>query len=338
MTGNVLLVDDDERFLRFLESALNEYQDRFRVLLAGDGVLAQEQLARHPIALVVTDLQMPRMDGLSLLAHVTEQYPDIPVIVLSASGSPESERLVTQGGAVGYLEKPFLVEALAEKVLSALARQEDGGTLHGVSSAMFLQLIRMEQRSCTIRLADRARGLRGTLFFLDGELIDARFGVLRGEPAAQELFAWRDVDLVIQSGCVGDHRRRIQRSLDAVLLDAMRAQDEAAEPASAAGSTPAAGEREAPVEGAVQRIRGRLAALLGPRWGSPDVRVDDSARELITAIGHLGRLFRLGRFQVAHFAGSRGPDTLVVATEPAVIVELHRKAPRDRILEALRES
>jgi len=337
MTRDILLVDDDQQLLLFVKSALEKYRDKFGVLLAGDGVAAQEQLTRHPVSLVVTDLKMPRMDGLALLAHVMEHFPDIPVVVLTAFSTPEMERLAKQGGAVGYLEKPFLVEKLAEKILAALEREADGGTLHSVSSAMFLQLIRMEQRSCTIRLTDRAKGHQGTLFFLEGELIDARVGVLQGERAAQEVFGWKDVNLAIQNTCAGDHRRRIHRGLETVLLDAMRVRDEAAGAAKEAPSAARPPERRPAGEDLVQRIRGRVESLLGPRYGSPMVRVDDSARGLVSASEELGRLFGLGRFQVAHFARREGPETLLVAADPAVTVELDRKAPRDRILDALRD-
>jgi len=337
MIPQILLVDDDQQLLLFLKGALEKYGDRFDVLLAGDGVVAQEQLARHPVALVVTDLKMPRMDGLALLAYMMEHYPDIPVIVLTAFSTPEMERMATQGGAYGYLEKPFLVETLVEKVLAALEREADGGTLHGVSSAMFLQLIRMEQRTCTIRLTDRATSERGILFFLEGDLIDARLGGRQGEDAAQEIFTWKDVNLVIQNACAGDQRRRIERGLEAILLDAMRVRDEAAVPVVAAREAQLLAEDEPTGEDAVQRVRDRLGTLLGSRYECPVVRTNDTARPLTSAIGELGRTFSLGRFQVAHFARNQGSDTLLLAAEPPVAVELPRKAPRDRLLDALRE-
>ena len=198
MIKKVLIVDDDQEMLLSLKEGLEKYDETFSVLMAGDGLIAVEKLKRHPISLVVTDLKMPRMDGFGLLSHIMEEYPDIPVIMITGYSTPDMEKLARDGGAVGYIEKPFMLENLARKVLTALRKESEGGTLHSVSSGMFLQLIEMEQKTCTIRLVDKSSGRQGVLFFHEGDLLDARVNGSQGETAAYEIFSWEEVNLSIQ--------------------------------------------------------------------------------------------------------------------------------------------
>ncbi|MGE5256281.1 MAG: response regulator, partial [Hyphomicrobiales bacterium] len=201
MIRTVLLVDDDREMLLSLREGFRRYADSMSVLLAGDGLEALEALKRQDISLVVTDLKMPRMDGFELLATIMGNYPDIPVIIITGFSTPDMEQLARQGGAVGFIAKPFLIENLARQILSMLRRETEGGTLHNVSSGMFLQLIEMEQKTCTIRLEDKTGGKRGALFFVGGELFDARVGNLQGEVAAYDIFSWEHVSLSIQNDC-----------------------------------------------------------------------------------------------------------------------------------------
>ena len=152
MIKKVLIVDDDQEMLLSLKEGLGRYNATFSVLLAGDGLLALEKLKKKTISLVVTDLRMPRMDGFALLSEIMEHYPDIPVIIITGYSTPEMEQLAQEGGAIGYVEKPFMIDDLAQKILGTLRKESEGGTLHSVSSGMFLQLIEMEQKTCTIRL------------------------------------------------------------------------------------------------------------------------------------------------------------------------------------------
>ena len=165
MIRKVLFVDDDLEMLQALKEGLGKYRETFTVKLAKDGLGALDQLQKHLISLVVTDLKMPRMDGFNLLAKIMENYPDIPVIIITGYSTPEMKRLAQEGGAVGYISKPFLIEDLARQIMKTLRKESDGGTLHSVSSGMFLQLIEMEERTCTIRLVDKASGKGGGIVF-----------------------------------------------------------------------------------------------------------------------------------------------------------------------------
>jgi CheY-like chemotaxis protein len=328
----VLIVDDDRELLGYVGTSLQKFRDRFSVVEASDGLAAQEQLRRHRISLVVTDLKMPRVDGLGLLAYIMAHYPDIPVIVLTAVSTAELERTARRGGAIAYLEKPFLVSDLAEKILAALARQADGGTLHGVSSGMFLQLIRLEQRTCTIRLTGKDKGLHGALFFLEGELVDARAGELQGEAAAREIFRWKEVNLAIQNRCAADHPRRISASLEALLLDALRQGDEAS-PSGAPSPPRPAGSTDPAVQ-----VRALVDRAMGGRSGVLDVYLDPEAQPRAGILAELGDRLGLGPLLAAHFSRHTATDAVLLAGSPPVTLQVDRKANTGRLLQVLMEA
>lgn len=225
MVKKVLIVDHDKETIRILKKGLKKYSQRFSILTADDGINAVEMLKRNKVSLVITDLEMPRMDGLSLLAHVTEHYPDISTIVITDYTSTAKEKLAREKGAVGYIEKPLIIEDLAKNITTILKKEEDGGVLHGVAPGTFLQLVEMEQKTCTIRLIDDKSGSRGVLFFKEGELLDARTDGLYGIKAAYKILAWDEATLSIQEACSLE-KNKIHADLQAVLLEAMRLKDE----------------------------------------------------------------------------------------------------------------
>lgn len=115
----VLLVDDDPG-VRF---ALTEVlADRgYRVITAGSG--AQALTLLDGVDVVVTDLSMPGMDGLELVAQICARSPGLPVILLTAHGSENMVRIASSRGACGCLSKPFDIDEIARVIEQARARR-----------------------------------------------------------------------------------------------------------------------------------------------------------------------------------------------------------------------
>jgi len=107
MIKNVVMVDDDREMLSAVQEGLEKYQETFSLITAGNGLEAIDYLEKNTVSLVVTDLKMPEMDGFSLLAHIMEHYPYIPVITVTGYSTPEMEKLSKEGGSIGYIKKPF---------------------------------------------------------------------------------------------------------------------------------------------------------------------------------------------------------------------------------------
>ncbi|HEX5691545.1 MAG TPA: response regulator, partial [Roseiflexaceae bacterium] len=81
-----------------------------------DGVMALEQLARNHCDLVITDMNMPRMDGMELIQAIRRDYASIYVIMITAFGTPDTEKQALRMGANDYLAKPFDFEELERRV------------------------------------------------------------------------------------------------------------------------------------------------------------------------------------------------------------------------------
>ena len=114
----VLLIDDDESLRRVVEYNLQE--EGYRVLMAPDGTSGLQTFQANPVDLVLTDVRMPEMNGLDLLARVKAIQPDLPVIMLTAHGTINSAVEAMKLGAFDYLTKPFNREQLKAAVRQAL--------------------------------------------------------------------------------------------------------------------------------------------------------------------------------------------------------------------------
>src|SRR5215510_3015999 len=122
----VLIVDDEKLFLSCLVEGLSVFSDEFDVSTAENGKEALQILAARPIDIVVTDLRMPVMDGFGLIAEMTKSHPQVPIIVMTAFGTPRIEEQIREFHAFKYLEKPIELEMLAEQVRSGLSQLAEG--------------------------------------------------------------------------------------------------------------------------------------------------------------------------------------------------------------------
>jgi DNA-binding NtrC family response regulator len=118
-----ILVVDDEASARSGLSKLLE-QEGYQVETAADGALALQAISESPPALIVTDLKMPNLDGMGLLAKLGEQGVAIPVIVTTAFGEVSVAVQAMRAGAEDYLTKPIDFDALLLSVERTLQRRE----------------------------------------------------------------------------------------------------------------------------------------------------------------------------------------------------------------------
>mgnify|MGYP002631502229 CR=1 FL=1 len=115
-----ILVVDDAAVDRQLVSRLLEKERDWEVTLAADGVEALEQLALENFELVLTDMQMPRLDGLKLVSAIKKKYPLIPVVLMTSAGSEEIAVQALQAGASSYVPKRQLVAELRDVIRRVL--------------------------------------------------------------------------------------------------------------------------------------------------------------------------------------------------------------------------
>jgi len=341
MKKNVLIVDDDQEMLVALENGFSKYGDTFVVITAEDGRIAIEKLKGNTISLIVTDLKMPRLDGFALLQHVMENYPDIPVIVITGYSTPDMEKMAREGGAVGYIAKPFMLDSLARKIMATLRKESEGGTLHSVSSGIFLQLMEMEQKTCTIRLEDKSSGKKGVLFFRDGELLDARVHDLQAKSAAIKIFSWDKVTISIQNVCP-PIENRIKSDLQPLILEASRLKDEddaPDEPQPEVTENLQVVEEKAAVKppppDTISQIKQKLQDEIGQRCGLEDIYKDNSWGDLIQQLSTTGSFFQAGKLKLCYIDRGEPFDYILLPGREITVLTVSPKCPRDKIIQVL---
>ncbi len=218
----VLIVDDEKLFLSSVSEGIANILDGIRILTAGHGAEALDIVRQGGVDLVVTDLKMPVMDGFQLLARMASEHPQIPAIVMTAFGTSEIERRVREIGAIGYIEKPIDLHALASLIENILARRS-AGFLRGINLASFLQLLSIERKTCTLNI--RHGQQLATLIFQEGELVNARTEHREGEAAVYEVIGWSRPEIEM-SGVVKKQPVNVHIPLDHLLPNAHQILDE----------------------------------------------------------------------------------------------------------------
>jgi putative two-component system response regulator len=116
-----LVVDDEETLRRVLMQIMRN--EGFRCIEAATGDDALEQLQRHPVSLMLSDLKMPGLNGVELLRHVREQHPDVAVMMITAVPDVEAAVSCLANGAMDYLVKPFHLEEVRVRAAKAMDRR-----------------------------------------------------------------------------------------------------------------------------------------------------------------------------------------------------------------------
>ena len=118
----LLVVDDEELVGTLLERFL---EDHFAVTVTTDPEVALGEIAPGSFDLILTDLRMPKVDGMELLRRARAVAPDIPVVIMSGHIAPEdgvSE--ITEAGAAGFLRKPFPRKAKLRAYLTGILESQ----------------------------------------------------------------------------------------------------------------------------------------------------------------------------------------------------------------------
>jgi len=108
--NTILIVDDEENTRIGLAKLL--YQEGYQAEAVANGFEALDYLGKKTVDLVITDINMPGMNGLVFLRELTQSYPDIKVIMITAYGGVGSYLESMNLGALEYLNKPFNIEKL----------------------------------------------------------------------------------------------------------------------------------------------------------------------------------------------------------------------------------
>ncbi len=116
---DVLIVDDSAAIRKILQRVLRQAEIPIgTVYEAGDGVEALETLKKQTVGLILSDINMPNMDGLEFLTKVRSEqaWQSLPIVMVSTEGTHAKVLEAVERGASGYVRKPFTAEQIKEKL------------------------------------------------------------------------------------------------------------------------------------------------------------------------------------------------------------------------------
>ena len=123
MTGRILVIDDEKDMLLLLSRIITE-EGAYQVVTESDPLRAMALFKEQPFDLVLTDLKMPKMNGIEVLEQVKRTSPDVSVIILTAFATIDNAVAAVHKGAYDYLTKPFQRERLLLTIEKVMALQE----------------------------------------------------------------------------------------------------------------------------------------------------------------------------------------------------------------------
>jgi CheY-like chemotaxis protein/predicted regulator of Ras-like GTPase activity (Roadblock/LC7/MglB family) len=226
---NILLVDDEKNFLLSLADMLKVNDSDFTIKTANNGKEAAGIIDSGNVDLVVTDLNMPEMDGFELMAHISHANHDIPVIAMTAYGTPEMESRLNNMGAFQYIEKPIDFDSLLHMINEGLKTDSTKGHVAGISLPSFMQLLELDKKTCTLHVSSGKK--KGDMFFKEGELLCATTGKMTGQDAAFEIINWDNSEIEIENVCkIEEEDRDINVPMGFLLIESARMKDEKNKP------------------------------------------------------------------------------------------------------------
>jgi two-component system chemotaxis response regulator CheY len=119
MAVDILIVDDSAAIRKILQRMLGQSGITLgKILEAGDGVEALEKLKTQSVQLILSDINMPNMDGIQLLSMLKSNpdFKSVPVIMITTEGGEAKVMEAVQLGAAGYVRKPFTADQIKEKL------------------------------------------------------------------------------------------------------------------------------------------------------------------------------------------------------------------------------
>lgn len=117
---NILLVDDDPGVLEIFPALLRSHFKKTNFLTAGNGLQAVKILDVNPVDLIISDLHMPVMDGFELARFRQRHYPYIPLILITADPSADTNPRLLALGVRQFITKPFDMRLVVKRILQEL--------------------------------------------------------------------------------------------------------------------------------------------------------------------------------------------------------------------------
>lgn len=348
----VLLLDDDPDVLDLYQQMLLQLPSKPEVHIATSGARAMAMLDSEPFNLLVSDLRMPKMDGLQVITIVRRKHPQLRTIVLTGVADEEMRARAYAMGIDLYLEKPSNSKELTflmQCIEGLLEKDKAGAGFRGVQSKSLVDLIQLECLSGSSAVLKITNGkTEGRIWIQNGEVIDATTPDGEGEAAFKRILSWKTGNFEIVP-MQSERPRRIKTSYQGLLLDTVQAQDEAkaeqaaAEQPAGAETKPAGAEQSSDTQflqkaglGRIQGVEfaikvGEKGALL-QKWGLENPEpLAEWVRSSLKQFQALGDRFDFGDVKDFEAKGAQRQLHIELQGENALAIGLLPTLTREQI-------
>ncbi len=223
----VLVVDDDPTMLELLSHGLSRDKNLYEVICTSSAKEAIDIIERIHISLVVSDVRMPVMSGLDLMAKIRKRWPHIKVILITGHSSQKLRKDIKKSGCLNFFEKPIKTKQLREFIKRELSGGNDegfAGTLNNIQLPDLIQMCCSSGISTVIRVQKDAR--KGIIYIEDGDIIHAECEKIEGSEAFYKIFSWRSGSFETL-GNIACPKITIKKNWQYLLMEGHRRIDEA---------------------------------------------------------------------------------------------------------------
>jgi len=229
MRPKILLLDDDKDLLVLYKDILSQLPSRPEIMTCSKGARAITILEEEPFNMLISDLSMPRMDGLQVLSIVRRRFPQIRTVVLTSMLDEQFRSRAYSLGVDLFWHKPSNSEEtqqFLDCIESLLGRDDDNEGFRGVQSKSLLDIVQLEclcQNSTVLKITHGP--YTGRVWVGNGEVLDAETPSAIGEEAFRQIFSWKSGNFETLGG-EPDRPRRIFTPYQSLLLQSAQAEDE----------------------------------------------------------------------------------------------------------------
>jgi len=227
----ILLLDDEDDLLDMYKEVFSQLPSRPEIQTSNSGARAISLLESETFSLLISDLNMPKMDGLQVLSIVRRKFPLLRLVILTAVVDEQYRSRAYAMGVDLFWQKPATAQEikLFSECIESLLDQGNAGGFRGVQSKSLIDIIQLEclsQSSSVLKLTNGGR--EGRIWVLNGEIIDAATEALKGEEAFKEVSSWRNGSFETFPA-EPERVRTIFTNYQSLLLESVQTLDEAQE-------------------------------------------------------------------------------------------------------------
>ncbi|MBN2527668.1 MAG: response regulator [Deltaproteobacteria bacterium] len=219
----ILLVDDDPHLLWGVGKFLT--RSGYSVVSCPDGAEAIEVLKDRTFEAMITDIQMPRLNGLALIEWTIQNRPGMKIIAITAFGCSSVQQVLMKKGPILYVEKPFDPKVMIDLLHNeSAANNSFSGNVNDITLFDYIQLVFLTNRKLKLHITS-TDGENGLIYIDNRTACHAECGKLQGEEAFYKCLSFKGGSFV-SLPFDEPQARTIQCKGDFLLMDAARLKDE----------------------------------------------------------------------------------------------------------------